>query len=85
MAGFKYFDLSHTREISIDIKIHGKLGENDRFVIATDENFTDIVARVYLKNQENGRAELKNREGVLALYFKYSGEATVDFLKFELT
>lgn len=84
VAGFKYFDLSHTSEISIDIKIHGKLGEDDGFVIAADENFTDIVARVYFKNQENGRAELKNREGLLALYFKYSGEATVDFLKFEL-
>ncbi len=84
VAGFKYFDLSQTSEISIDIKIHGKMGEKDGFEIATDENFTDVIGRVYFKNQENGRAELNKREGSQALYFKYLGEAKVDFLRFEL-
>lgn len=84
VAGFKYFDLQSTDSIQLETR-----GETTGIMqVATDKEFQHIIAEIRLdgslqKEMLHKEDEAKNYSKT-ALYFKYRGEGTVDFIAFEL-
>lgn len=84
VAGFKYFAMEDVKSIHLEVK--GTASGN--MLAARDKEFTDILAEVpvqLLAGQRkvcSGNVRVKN--GVFPLYFKYVGEGTIDFIAFTL-
>ena len=82
VAGFKYFDLSGTTGISLTTR-----GDAGNFVVATDEEFTNVLGVVPLEASCEWRtfsATLAPDDDNVALFLRYFGSGRVDLLELEL-
>lgn len=84
VAGFKYFEMGEADQIAITIRgvAEGKMQVSDQ------PDFGNICAEIKIcgKNKEPQRYNdcLKIGKGKKALYFRYIGNGSIDFLSFEL-
>lgn len=84
VAGFKYFKLGEADTIEAEVS-----GEGDGFFeVASDRDFKHVLARIPVKvsgGKAACKAGLQKTEGVLPLFFRYSGSGAVNFLSFTLS
>ena len=82
MAGFKYFDLRETSKIRINIRGNA----SGMVYIRTAEN-QEPVAKIEVKPTKDVHgfvSELKAPGEKQALFFKYEGRGSFDFISFDL-
>lgn len=82
VAAFKYFIFEHTEEIAVKVRGNGK----GVFIISTELRGKQ-EAEIQVAAQNNWItfvAPMKIEAGVKALYFKYEGEGSVDFMSFTI-
>ena len=80
VAGFKYFDLQGITSVSVTVRGKG----TGRFVIATSEDLSNVVASIelsdlYRRTWSRKSATASVEDGVHALYVGYEGDGAVDF------
>lgn len=81
VAGFKYFDMTGADKISIEIGGSA----NGKMLVSEKEDFSVINASISVKEGMNrGSAGLKMKDGVKALYFKFTGSGKLNFYAFQL-
>ncbi len=83
VAGYKYFDFQDLHMISITVRGNGQ----GKFIIATEENGDvrgEITISINSADWIKFDTLINIRNGVSALFFKYFGVGSLDFLKFEL-
>ncbi len=83
VAGFRYFDMQHARRIRVTLSGKGA-GE---IRVAHDAAFSRPCAVIPVQpagDQADFDAPLQAESGTQALYFRFDGEGSVNFLQFEL-
>ena len=85
VAGFKYFDLQGLSRIDVTVRGTG----NGRIFVSSDEDGQSVITSIPLSNLNqsawqtfSGSAQAD--DGVSALYFRFEGTGSIDFLSFEL-
>lgn len=82
IAGFKYFDLSNTNSIAIEVR-----GEGEGEVIVTDGIEGEILTKIPVRQNKDYQIfknSISKGEKKSALYFKYTGRGYIDFKVFYL-
>ncbi len=90
VCGFKYFDLTDTREIIVEIEAQGEAEVHGQLEVCTNENFEEknILAKMPIqivaddKGRQNIGGEINKISGVQALYFRYIGSGCINFYNF---
>lgn len=81
VAGFKYFNIEGADKISIEIDGTA----NGEMLVSEKEDFSVINARISVKEgMDIGATELKIKDGVRPLYFKFIGSGKLNFYAFQL-
>ena len=84
VVGFKYFDLSATHGISLRLRGRGA----GRVTVAADENFSQVLGVVELdaltRDWQTFSTSLTLSSEKSALFLRFEGELTADFLELEL-
>ena len=84
VAGFKYFKMGYADQIRITLRgvAEGKIQVSD------NGGFTNICAEIEIRSKDKQwhsySGELVINKGKKALFFRFTGMGTVDFLSFEL-
>ena len=82
IAGFKYFDLTNTKEVAIEVRGQGK-GE----VLVMDGIDENVLATIPIKQTEDYNTfqkALSLQGKTSSLYFKYKGSGFIDFKSFSI-
>lgn len=82
VAGFKYFDLTETKEIIVNIK-----GKAEGVLHISTEEYGVPAAEIPVvssRKLQSLHASLKARAGRQPLFFKFKGKGSFDFVSFEL-
>lgn len=81
VAGFKYFCLEEGTRIAVETRGQGR----GVMEVSCSPEFEEINARVQVNTEHSGRREdLAVTPGVHALYFRYQGDKSIDFVSFTL-
>ena len=84
VVGFKYFDLSATRGIALRLRGRGA----GRVTVSADDNFSQVLGVVELgtlsREWTSFSAPLTPGGDKSALFLRFEGEMTADFLELEL-
>lgn len=82
-AGFKYFNFTDTKKISINVK--GRAA--GIMLVSTDINFKNVISRIQItptKKFKSFSSDVKEIKGVFPLYFSFNGKGRFRFMSFEL-
>lgn len=82
VAGFKYFDLTSTKEISVNIR-----GKAEGVLHISTEEYGVPAAEIPVvssRKLQSFHAPMKARAGRQPLFFKFTGRGSFDFISFEL-
>lgn len=82
VAGFKYFDLTSTKEISVAIR-----GKAEGVLQVRTEEYGTPAAEIPVASSrklQSFHAPMKARAGRQPLFFKFTGRGSFDFISFEL-
>lgn len=83
VAAFKYFELTESTDITIQVNGNG----NGEIQVSDTPDFNKCIhipVKVHSKKSEYIYAKLSEMQGTVALYFRYKGEGSVNFFQFEL-
>lgn len=84
VAGYKYFDFQDGKEVTVTVRGNG----NGCFRIAASPNgetLGEVSVTVETEEWKSFSAPVRGLNGVLPLYFHYTGNGSVDFLEFQLS
>ncbi|MCR5405743.1 MAG: hypothetical protein K6E88_03075, partial [Lachnospiraceae bacterium] len=93
VAGFKYFDLKGLKKIAIRTKGYGRGRIEVYAALKDDPKSRKLIGSIpvsstnaYKRDECSISTDGENgiKDGIYALYFKFSGESNLNFLDFEL-